>query len=596
MRRKMLLSFIAILLSFCVITFFVVLDTVYQMVRDNVIETVELAMRRWSGELTDTIDFSRNYILNIAINENLQELLRNGPQYAVASDQSSTNLLHQAALKPFLSSNTLSLDTIPFMIEISYRASDGSYIPAYVSEGSNQSLDPARAPDDPWVVALEEKKGGFLYDIYHSGSHDYLRVSKVIYDNQNFDRILGIIAVNFSYEHLAQSILRRLNNEGGINAALYDAENDRFVGYYTVTIPESVDVHTLSHMDGGLLINEEKECLFATRLLRTDFYLVGSRSLEDVRQVYMNTARVLVLTAGLTLLFAAAVVIFVTHSVMRPVVRLSATMKEIKNGDLDISVSTTETDEVGELYDSFNHMIQMINQLIQENYVTRLNQKQSELNALQSQINTHFLYNTLDTINWLAKDYHAEDISKLVMNLSTLLRTSLNNGQQELSVEREIAHVRSYLNIQMIRFEGLFTYREEIDESILNDRVIKMLLQPLVENAILHVFDQPESDENQNLLILRAFRRQEELVLEVSNNAPPQALRQVNERLWEDGADAPKSYGIHSIRTRLGITYAGQAIFEYEMDQGMLTARIQIPRSYTAPNRRALPELNGEIL
>ncbi|MEG1408178.1 MAG: histidine kinase, partial [Ruthenibacterium sp.] len=182
-----------------------------------------------------------------------------------------------------------------------------------------------------------------------------------------------------------------------------------------------------------------------------------------------------------------------SRKITKPIVELSHIMQDVQNGDLDITVHTAEKGEIGELYHSFNYMIQMINTLIEESYVTRLNQKQSELNALQSQINTHFLYNTLDSINWLAKDYHAQDISYLVTNLSTLLRTSLNNGSPELCIEQELCHARCYINIQQVRFGGLFTVQEEVDPVILNDKVIKMLLQPLVENAILHSFHRIDS-------------------------------------------------------------------------------------------------------
>lgn len=592
MRRKMLLSYIAILLAFCAVIFVFVLRTVYSMVRDNLIETSSQAMQRWSTELSDAMSFARSHMLNLAANQHLQELLATYNSGTAQGDAEQA-LLRDEALNTLLSSNSVTLGTLPFLIEITARTPEGAYLPVYNTLGYGEEQPASYDPNSEWVQTLESLDGRFLWDTYYDGNYEYIRVSKIIYDNRDFDAVLGTISVEFSYEHLAQSILHNLRNESGMDAALYDITNGQFVGYYSLRdLPDDATLRQLSISGGYSLRADGDACLFARRLSTTSYYLVGRKSLEEVHTTYLQSCGVLFLSAGAALVVGMLLTFVVTGSVMRPVVQLSETMKNVKNGDLDITVHTREKGEVGELYDSFNYMIQMINQLIEENYVTRLNQKQSELNALQSQINTHFLYNTLDSINWLAKDYHVEQISQLVTSLSTLLRTSLNNGQPELTVEGELAHMRSYLNIQKVRFGGLFQVHEEVDETLLQDTVIKMLLQPLVENAILHAFNRSDAPAEGNLLLVRVFARDGNLFLEVANNAPDDALAQVQQRLWQD-TDAPaRSYGIQSIRTRLEIAYAHEAALNYRMDSGFLVAQICIPRHYTAPDRSTSPHLN----
>lgn len=590
MRRKMLLSYFSILLAFCAVTFVFVLRTVYSMVRDNLIETSSQTMQRWSTELSDAMGFARSHILNLASSQHLQELLA---AYGTGTAQGDAEqaLLRDEALTALLSSNSVTLGTLPLLTEITARTPDGSYLPVYDTLG----LEESPAPYDPrseWIQTLESLDGRFLWDTYYDGNYEYIRASKIIYDNRDFFNILGTISVEFNYEHLAQSILHNLRNEAGMEAALYNIATEEFIGYYSIRgLPDTDTLRQLS-VSGGFYIQPDGDaCLFARRLSTTDYYLVGLKSLEEVHTTYLQSCSILFLSAGAALLVGMLLTFVVTGSVMRPVVQLSETMKNVKNGDLDITVHTREKGEVGELYDSFNYMIQMINQLIEENYVTRLNQKQSELNALQSQINTHFLYNTLDSINWLAKDYHVEQISQLVTSLSTLLRTSLNNGQPELTVEQELTHMRSYLNIQKVRFGGLFQVHEEVDESLLQDTVIKMLLQPLVENAILHAFNRSDAPAEGNLLLVRVFARAGDLVLEVANNAPDDALAQVQQRLRQEAGAPARSYGIQSIRTRLEIVYAREAALEYRMEGGFLTASIRIPRRYTAPDRLTTPRL-----
>lgn len=590
MRRKMLLSYFSILLAFCAVIFVFVLRTVYSMVQGNLIETSSQIMQRWSTELSDAMGFAHSHILNLASSQHLQELLAAYGTGAAQGDAEQA-LLRDEALTSLLSSNSVTLGTLPLLVEITARTPDGSYLPVYDTLG----LEESPAPYDPrseWIQTLESLDGRFLWDTYYDGNYEYIRASKIIYDNQDFSNILGTISVEFNYAHLTQSVLHNLRNEAGMEAALYNIATEEFIGYYSIRgLPDTDTLRQLSASGGFYIQPDGDACLFARRLSTTDYYLVGLKSLEEVHTTYLQSCSILFLSAGAALLVGMLLTFVVTGSVMRPVVQLSETMKNVKNGDLDITVHTREKGEVGELYDSFNYMIQMINQLIEENYVTRLNQKQSELNALQSQINTHFLYNTLDSINWLAKDYHVEQISQLVTSLSTLLRTSLNNGQPELTVEQELTHMRSYLNIQKVRFCGLFQVHEEVDESLLQDTVIKMLLQPLVENAILHAFNRSDAPAEGNLLLVRVFARAGDLVLEVANSAPDDSLAQVQQRLRQEAGTPARSYGIQSIRTRLEIAYAREAALEYRMEGGFLTASIRIPRRYTAPDRLTTPRL-----
>ena len=540
MRRKMLLSYFSILLAFCAVIFVFVLRTVYSMVQGNLIETSSQIMQRWSTELSDAMGFAHSHILNLASSQHLQELLAAYGTGAAQGDAEQA-LLRDEALTSLLSFNSVTLGTLPLLVEITARTPDGSYLPVYDTLG----LEESPAPYDPrseWIQTLESLDGRFLWDTYYDGNYEYIRASKIIYDNRDFSNILGTISVEFNYEHLTQSVLHNLRNEAGMEAALYNIATEEFIGYYSIRgLPDTDTLRQLSASGGFYIQPDGDACLFARRLSTTDYYLVGLKSLEEVHTTYLQSCSILFLSAGAALLVGMLLTFVVTGSVMRPVVQLSETMKNVKNGDLDITVHTREKGEVGELYDSFNYMIQMINQLIEENYVTRLNQKQSELNALQSQINTHFLYNTLDSINWLAKDYHVEQISQLVTSLSTLLRTSLNNGQPELTVEQELTHMRSYLNIQKVRFCGLFQVHEEVDESLLQDTVIKMLLQPLVENAILHAFNRSDAPAEGNLLLVRVFARAGDLVLEVANNAPDDALAQVQQRLRQEAGAATAS-------------------------------------------------------
>ena len=300
---------------------------------------------------------------------------------------------------------------------------------------------------------------------------------------------------------------------------------------------------------------------------------------ETVNESFRQMVRITVITAGLVFLAALAAGWVLSRLLSRPLQQLETAMEQFEqDADHFAFQAVRGTREVQNLSDSFGHMVGRIQQLMTTVREEEIVLRKTELKALQAQINPHFLYNTLDSINWLAKDYHVEQISQLVTSLSTLLRTSLNNGQPELTVEQELTHMRSYLNIQKVRFCGLFQVHEEVDESLLQDTVIKMLLQPLVENAILHAFNRSDAPAEGNLLLVRVFARAGDLVLEVANNAPDDALAQVQQRLRQEAGAPARSYGIQSIRTRLEIAYAREAALEYRMEGGFLTPPLYRPR------------------
>lgn len=137
--------------------------------------------------------------------------------------------------------------------------------------------------------------------------------------------------MEFNYEHLTQSILNNLRNESGMQAALYDGENGEFVGYYSVRdLPDAETIRQMGLTGSYTLLPDGSVCLFARRLSTTNYYLVGSKSLEEVHDIYLKSSRILFLSAGVALVVGMLLTFLVTGSVMRPVVQLSDTMKNVK--------------------------------------------------------------------------------------------------------------------------------------------------------------------------------------------------------------------------------------------------------------------------
>lgn len=174
------------------------------------------------------------------------------------------------------------------------------------------------------------------------------------------------------------------------------------------------------------------------------------------------------------------------RSINDPIYRLKTMASKIAQGDLSIRVEKPEISELDELTDSLNTMAEKLGELIEQNIQKQQNLQKAEMRALQAQIAPHFMYNTLDTILSLAEDGQNEDVITTTLALSSFFRLSLNKGRDWVSVAEEKSHVESYLAIQRMRYGPILEYEIDISEDILKESMVKILLQPLVENSIYH--------------------------------------------------------------------------------------------------------------
>ncbi len=213
-------------------------------------------------------------------------------------------------------------------------------------------------------------------------------------------------------------------------------------------------------------------------------------SMEQVRQNMVASRIGLIRAAVITLLLLIAVAIvfaaLIMRSITRPIRQLCDASEQIGKGHFDTRINIAARNELSLLGNSFNHMSEQITVLIEDIRTEQIYNRNMELKLLQSQINPHFLYNTLDNIIWLSQADRKEDVASLVMSLSRFFRTTLSGGRDIIPLKEEISHVEAYLQIQQFRYRDILSYRIELPQELTEVPVIKMTLQPLVENALYH--------------------------------------------------------------------------------------------------------------
>lgn len=181
--------------------------------------------------------------------------------------------------------------------------------------------------------------------------------------------------------------------------------------------------------------------------------------------------------------------LIISNIVTKPLRQLSEAIQKFSTGDFEQQVEVTTHDEVGDVAECFNRMVKDIKELIEQNYVITLQEKESELAALQAQINPHFLYNTLDSLYWQVIETGEDEIAENILALSQLFRLMLSQGQREVTVEQEMELISRYLQIQKMRFAKRLNYEIHIENAVKDKKIPKLIFQPFVENAIVHGFE-----------------------------------------------------------------------------------------------------------
>lgn len=253
--------------------------------------------------------------------------------------------------------------------------------------------------------------------------------------------------------------------------------------------------------------------------------------------------------------------------------RLTENMNQVHLGFRKVTVSSDSDDEVGVLIRSFRRMMDQMNHLISEVYEGKIKLQNSEMKALQAQINPHFLYNSLSIINWKALEAGEEDISRVTLALSTYYRTSLNRGETMTTVENEINNIRAYLKIQLIMHDNNFEVKEDYDEEASGFEIPKLILQPLVENAIDHGLDISEREDKR--LYVGAMQDGDFLVFTVRDNGVGMEQEEADQILTYQSS----GYGIRNVCERIQVLYGTDGKVEIKSSPGGGTeVKIRIPK------------------
>ena len=292
---------------------------------------------------------------------------------------------------------------------------------------------------------------------------------------------------------------------------------------------------------------------------------------ESIKSASTNLTIIQVLITALVVVVAVYALVSVSESIRQPIHDMEVLSSEIAAGNLKARAVAPHVDELDHLTENLNIMAGKIQGLIDENTKEQQNLQKAEMKTLQAQITPHFLYNTFDTIIWLAESGQNEQVIEITKAFSEFFRISLSKGHDWISVDRELDHVRNYLTIQKIRYSDILDYSIESDSELSGEGVLKLILQPLVENAIYHGI---KNKRGRGSLDVSARRTEDGGIrFSVSDNGigfTPERLAEVKRELSgkNDTENLKAAYGLYNVNKRLTLYYDESVKLDIQSEYG----------------------------
>ena len=437
-----------------------------------------------------------------------------------------------------------------------------------------------------------------VQNLFDDPSYRYywvVSLSRTVELTRNGNSMLGVLLVDMNYSSIEQLLEKANTDTSGeyvylmapdgeiiyhpkqnlIHMGLYEENNTEAAGYEDTTVKEN--------------FHGEKRLVTVKTISYTGWKLISVVPMKSFSMGMTGMRNLVVLLVALTVLAVVILNQMVSARISKPLRRLNDSVKEWEAGNMNPDIYIGGSMEVEHLGKTLRSTVAQIRQLMDDIVVEQEEKRKSELDALQSQINPHFLYNTLDSIVWMITGERYDDAVFMITQLASLFRISLSKGKTVIKIEDEVKHARNYMNIQKIRYKNSFEVDFQIEEDILDGCIVKLVLQPLLENAIYYGM---EFMDGEGEIHVRGYRKDKDVYLEVEDNGLGMPEEEAAELL--NGKERPHKHGsgvglvnVHSrLKLRFGEAYG--LVIHSCPDEGMMV-QIHIPYiPYTVETQKFL--------
>ena len=491
---------------------------------------------------------------------------------------------------------------------------DGSLVSAAPVSTLKEGMD---VRVQPWFSMAMNKPENLHFstphvqNIFNASSYRYywvISLSRIVELTYSGVPVRGVLLVDMNYSTIEQ-MMDRINGSGAYQYFYLCDSNGELI-YHPRMIQIGVEKYkennlAASDYEDGLheeIFDGERRMVIVKTISYTGWKLVGVIPMSGFRLGTVSTRLFTVLILLMTTLALLVINRLVTNRITRPILRLNRSIQNMEGGKVDPdSVYIGGPTEIENLGRSLQGSFKQVNALMDDVVREQEERRRSELDALQSQINPHFLYNTLDSIVWMIEGERNSDAVFMVTQLASLFRISLSKGRTVISIRNELVHARNYMNIQKVRYKDTFEVRWDIEEEILEYCTVKLVLQPILENAIYYGVE-PMGDEGE--IIVSGKIRGKDIYLTVRDNGLGMPQEKVDQLLSDEEHEEREhkhgsGVGLINVHKRIMLRFGRQygLVIESEPDEGT-SVTIHLPAvPYTEQNCRALEhgQWDGEV-
>lgn len=509
----------------------------------------------------------------------------------------------------------LSFESLDSEMNLLYEANKDKLvsIACYTKEGELTAAAPIATEkkdvdvtSQEWFVDAMDQLENFHFstphvqNLFDDPSYRYywvISLSRTVELTDNGGSMLGVLLVDMNYSSIEQ-LLNKVNEDASAGY-VYLMDQSGEIIYHPkqdlihMKLYSENNLEALEHEDDTWKENFEGERRLVTMktVSYTGWKLVSVVPMEAFSMGLEGTRYLAILLVLLALLAVIILNQLVSARIAKPLKKLNDSIKEWESGNMEPDIYVGGSMEVEHLGKTLSSTVEQIRQLMQDIVVEQEEKRKSELDALQSQINPHFLYNTLDSIVWMITGEKYDEAVFMITQLASLFRISLSKGKTIIRLEDEIKHARNYMNIQKVRYKNTFEVDFQIEPEILQCCTVKLILQPILENAIYYGMEYMDGEGE---ITVTGYRQEQDIYIEIQDNGLGMPEEEAAKLLIEGQRERKRGSGVGliNVHSRIALRFGAEygLMIESYPDEGMLV-KIHLPYiPYTEENQKLLEE------
>lgn len=440
-----------------------------------------------------------------------------------------------------------------------------------INDPNAQLKDNIKFETQPWFInTLDSNIFAFSESHVQNlfvGQYNWVVSGSTLLKSPENHQYLGMLLIDLNYNQINDMVNKIKLGEKGYVFIIDDEGNIVYHPkqqlLYNNIKQENIDL-ILNSPDGNITIDEDgqqKQYTISTSNY-SGWKVIGAVYIEDISSYEPYLKRFFAVVSIVSVLVAIFFAVTISRYMFYPIKDILVSMNRFKEGDLDATIEIKHDNEISEIAKAFNSMTVRIKNLVDENKENEKAKRKSELKALQAQINPHFLYNTLDSIVWMSELGNNKEVVLMTSSLAKLFRISISKGNQYITVEEELEHVKSYLTIQKVRYGEKLDYSITIDETLLQTKMVKIIIQPIVENAIYHGIKNMPGTGKIDIYVERDGGN---MVIKVCDDGIGMSEETIK-RIFESSSTKSSSVGVRNVDERIKINYGNSYGLKYESE------------------------------